>query len=551
MSNQLSSTVADRFGLVRLVSLFLFFACTACSMNDSLPRNMSLTAFNPHREAFECKHEADVVPPIDPEADRWNQEAVARTSSLLWPNQRDYTGAVDLWAKAAERKHWKAMLNLASAYAEGQGVDRDAERAVQITEQAMKLGIPAAYDLMGTYYMNGMGVKQDASRAYAFWQLAADMGSPSAMAYLGGKMDALYDDPKAGFWGNRKIALQMLECAVAQGSGLAAYELGTTIVGDRAELSENNDRALKTLHAGVKFGSAQSAGWLSASFGKGDALVGHVKDEARAERYGILADRLERDPDLRLPNLDKVLPLPPSKLPKWDGNKETLINAAKAVMSVPVPPSTPAMHPVALRTGRAHVPDGYMLPEKPPITVPPQAETTAAPVGGYWLAQLKYPTAERHFAWNLAQVPMHYSKDELFDRSRPGLVLEDGRIFFHYIGDAIPMAVPQAGSEPRVTQGIARAAEYPEPAVQCRGTRACPVTGIWQASVTENHPRAATFNQWYRQAYVAQGDAFPDPRDMHLDISPTDVTWTWWNQANRLGFAKLPEVSVGNASGDA
>jgi hypothetical protein len=38
---------------------------------------------------------------------------------------------------------------------------------------------------------------------------------------------------------------------------------------------------------------------------------------------------------------------------------------------------------------------------------------------------------------------------------------------------------------------------------------------------------------------------------MHLDISPTDVTWTWWNQANRLGFAKLPEVSVGNASGDA
>ncbi|MCA8244162.1 DUF6396 domain-containing protein [Burkholderia sp. AU32262] len=348
---------------------------------------MSLAAFNPHRGAFAYKHESSVAPPVEPEADRWNQEAMALTSSLLWPNQRDYKGAVDLWTKAAERKHWKAMLNLANAYAQGQGVERDAEHAVQITEQAMKLGIPAAYDLMGTYHMNGMGVRQDASRAYAFWQLAADMGSPSAMAYLGGKMDALYDDPKAGFWGNRKIALQMLECAVAQGNGLAAYELGTTIAGDRAELSENNERALQTLHTGVKFGNAESAGWLSASFGKGDALVGHVKDEARAERYSVLADRLERDPGLRLPNLDKVVPLPPAKLPRWDGKKETLIDAAKAETetSAPVSPVKPAAHPVSPRTGRVHVPDGYMPPEKPQAADPPRAETTAAPVGGYRL----------------------------------------------------------------------------------------------------------------------------------------------------------------------
>ncbi|WP_314598787.1 DUF6396 domain-containing protein [Burkholderia aenigmatica] len=345
MLNQLRSTPANRIGLTRLVSAFLFVACAACSMNDSPSRNMSLTAFNPHRAAFACKHEVDVAPPLDPEADRWNQQALVQTSALLWPNQRDYKGAVDLWTKAAERKHWKAMLNLANAYAQGEGVDRDSEHALQITEQAMKLGIPAAYDLMGTYHMDGMGVKQDASRAYAFWQLAADMGSPSAMAYLGDKMDALYDDPKAGFWGNRKIALQMLECAVAQDNGRAAYVLGTTIAGDRAELGENNERALKTLHAGVKFGSAESAGYLFGAFDDGDPVAGGVKDRARAERYIVLADRLERDPDLRLPNLDKVVPLPPAKLPKWDGNKETLINAAKAVTSAPASPAEPAVNP--------------------------------------------------------------------------------------------------------------------------------------------------------------------------------------------------------------
>ncbi|HHY6932272.1 TPA: DUF6396 domain-containing protein [Burkholderia ambifaria] len=362
---------ADRIGLIRWACVFLLVGCAACSRTDALPRNMSLTAFNPHRAAFKCKHEADVIPSIDQDADRWNRRAMALTSSLLWPNQRDYKGAVELWTKAAERKHWKAMLNLANAYAQGDGVDRDAERAVQIAEQAMKLGVPAAYDLMGTYYMNGTGVKQDASRAYGFWQLAADMGNPNAMAYLGGKMDAVYDDPKAGFWGNRKIALQMLECGFAQGNGDAAYALGTTLVGSDKSLGEDNERALRILHDGVKYGSARSAAYLFGAFDDGDPVAGNAKDRARAERYIILADRLERDPDLRLPNLDKVLPLPPARLPKWNGDKKTLIDAAKAVISVPVPPSKPAMHPVSLRTGRAHVPDGYMLPEKPHVTVPP------------------------------------------------------------------------------------------------------------------------------------------------------------------------------------
>ena len=393
----MSSTTSERLRLVGVFSVSLFLACTACSMKDSLPRNMSLDAFNPHRETFDCVHEAAVVPAVDPEADRWNQQAMKMTSALLWPNQRDYAGAVALWSKAAERKHWKAMLNLANAYAQGLGVDRNTERAVQITEQGMKLGIPAAYDLMGTYYMNGVGVKQDASRAYAFWQLAADKGSPSAMAYLGSRLDAVYDDPKSGFWGNRKVALKMLECGFAQGSGDAAYALGTTLVGSDQSLGEDNVQALKILHDGVKFGSAKSAAYLFGAFDDGDAVVGNVKDRARAERYSVLADRLERDPDLRLPNLDKVVPLPPAKLPKWDGNKETLINAAKVVMSVPATPSKVAVHPVSLGTGRAHVPDGYMLPATPPAGVPPQAETTAAPVGGYWLAQLTYPTAERPF----------------------------------------------------------------------------------------------------------------------------------------------------------
>ena len=86
---------------------------TACPMDTktTLPRNMSLKAFDPHRPTFACKHEADQVPPIDAEAEEWFQEGLRVTRRELRPHERDYPQAVALWTRAAERKHWKAMLN--------------------------------------------------------------------------------------------------------------------------------------------------------------------------------------------------------------------------------------------------------------------------------------------------------------------------------------------------------------------------------------------------------------------------------------------------------
>jgi hypothetical protein len=297
-----------------LLVVLVLLVQVACTIEHS-PRNMRLKAFDPYRETFTCSREVDAVPAIDPEADQWNREALALTSRLLWPEDRDYVKAVQLWQKAAERKHWKAMLNLANAYAQGEGVNRDTDKAVQIVEAAMKLGIPGAYDVMSTYHMEGRGVKQDASRAYAFWELAADMGSASAQAYLGEKLKPLYGDPERGRWGNRKVGLKMLQCSFAQSNGKAAFALGVTLEGTDKSLGEDNARALFILHEGVKFGSADCANYLFATFDHGEPMVNNIKDRSRAERYSVLGDMLERDPDLRLPNLDKVVPLPPASLP--------------------------------------------------------------------------------------------------------------------------------------------------------------------------------------------------------------------------------------------
>jgi hypothetical protein len=128
---------------------------------------------------------------------------------------------------------------------------------------------------------------------------------------------------------------------ISQGDGDAAEKLG--FIYARPETPEAKLRALKVLHEGVKLGGAECASKLSIEFDgfnltSGRNLPGHI-DEARSERYSTLARALEFYPGrLKLPNLDKVLPLPPAPLPKWDGNRQTLIDAAKAV--TPPPPKT-------------------------------------------------------------------------------------------------------------------------------------------------------------------------------------------------------------------
>jgi len=242
---------------------------------------------------------------------------------------------------------------------------------------------------------------------------------------------------------------------------------------------------------------------------------------------------LYTNPDLRFPNLDKVLPLPPARLPMWDGKKESLINAAKAVVPAPAAPPKPTSSPASQRTGRAHISEGWTLPDKPQIDVREQYEYTSAPETGYYLAQLMRPSTDRHHAWDAEQVPMHYRARESFDRTRPGLKDEDGRIVFHYLGLAVPIPKPVAFDDhPLVARSIARHVDVPEPIQRCKGHKTCPATGIWAAQVPDGQPLALVFNQWYRQAYVMEGQKFPDPKAQHLDIETRDVTWSWLGQAN-------------------
>ncbi len=500
------------------------------AMSD-LPRYERLPLFNPHRKSFTCVYQDQQVPPLDAQAELWFQQALALDNPDIYYVNRDYPRIYALYRQAAERHHWKAMLNLASLILSGYAVpEHDPEVAIRWVEKAMQLGVPDAYDRMGTYHQRGLIKGGDATRAYAFFQRAADMGSPSALRFLGFKMSGSYDSPDGEFWGNAGVGMQMLECALSQGYGDAADDLGYLYKGDTPE---SKLRALTVFHEGVKLGSAKCAKTLYSEFDGmnltiGRNIVGYI-DRARAERYSQIGDALEHYGDrLKLSNLDKVLPLPPAPLPKWDGNKQTLIDAAKAVASRPKPNPASTLSP----QDRAFLPEGHgVLPLARSHYAVPGHETV--PETGYWLALYGPSTMPKtQLAPARAKLPERYRAGERFERPTISWLMPE-LVQWHFLGEA--RALPPAREvflAHMLDAGLLREVSPPASSPPCHGLQRCPHTGIWEARVSDDHPLAALFNRWEQQAFVERGQAFPDPHARFLDIAAEDVHWTFLGHPN-------------------
>lgn len=529
--------------------------------HPDLPRFTELPAFDPYRKTFVCQHEAQANPVPSEQAQALFEEATALDEYSLDPRYIDYKKVASLYRQAMALGHWKAQFNLAGLYLEGKGVPFDPNEALRLTEDLMTKGVPAAWFNMGNYYMSGVGPLQpDATVAYAFWQRAADMGSLHAQAELGKALLSRVDEPPR-HWANYAIGREMLECAFAQGSGESAYRLGiryeneAEAIFDRSEREAVQAKAVNRYHEGVKFGSQECSNAMFALFQQGSPLVGDAKDRPRAERYFAISEYLRHHPDTRLPNLDRVLPLPPAKLPHWDGQPESLIRAAQAVRVTPALPKQPA----ANAPGRARVPEGHSLVmpadrsqwAQTPIVAyrdilsEPGLRTglASAAYAGYYQplhiwathpqsqpqAGIPAGSTEALRMRALANVPpLYFAMGEPLSlmHGAYGTQLDlwfqqegDHRLLYWlYQGSAQPMQplvdhLARAG----LVQAIEAMAQTTD--TRCAEGQSCPTSGIWQPEVTNaEHPLAKVFANaqaalagegWRRQAFVKEGQAMP------------------------------------------
>lgn len=180
----------------------------------------------------------------------------------------------------------------------------------------VKQDIPSGYYSVGHYLEIGYGLKQDSESALRYFRKAADLGNPEAQYYVGDKL--LPNDSAPD------IARQMLACAADQGFGQAASLLGV----DRMEDAIYAE-AIKTFQKGVAAGDSQSASFLEKGFrGPPESnklyYLGLQNDPERSRRYELIGEFIDRNDgrNPKVPDIDKIVPLPPAKLPPWDGTFE-------------------------------------------------------------------------------------------------------------------------------------------------------------------------------------------------------------------------------------
>ncbi|VXC53181.1 conserved hypothetical protein [Pseudomonas sp. 8O] len=289
--------------------------CGGLSANRSAPLD-SLSQIKANL-AFTCKHEQFPEPSADSDVlfkyARWLQKN----------NQLKQDKTVDaqierLYRIATENGHAKANINLQNGSMRGH-YKLTAEERLRFSQALIEAKVATGYYFMAIYLKKGAaGLQEDQELALRYYRKAADEGSANAQAYVAELLVPIDRAPS--------IARQMRRCAAEQGQGEAAGMLGV----DLSEDGHYQD-ALEAYQLGVAAGDEGSASFLNKGFlGPSPTnkfyYLGQEKDLERANRYekiwSILADYSYANP--KVPEINDIVPLPPAKLPPWDGKLKWL-----------------------------------------------------------------------------------------------------------------------------------------------------------------------------------------------------------------------------------
>jgi len=321
---------------------------------------------------------------------------------------KDFDEVALYYRVAAAHGHYKANNNLQQLISHGLASSPLAQKeSVDLAAQLIEEGVPSGYYDIGYYLNLGYGLKQDKEMALRYIRKAADLGNANAQVYVA-ELLAGWDKAPA-------IARSMRQCATDQGHGEAANALGTNLQGDQLYAE-----AVKAFQKGVAAGNSIAA--LVLEYGFKPVLPEDMDylalppDPERSRRYEQIGKFLDRydGQNPKLPDIDKIVPLPPAKLPPWDGTFQWQKEQEAAE-----PPPKPSDE-LILRLCKAKNLDpatGLAIPPPPKAALGTQANTgTPCPESGTWRAT--------RFSF-LQDATGHFRKGE----TMPALYVPNRRIF--------------------------------------------------------------------------------------------------------------------------
>ena len=303
---------------IKFLTLVAVMTLTACSTSLSGATRMNLSDLE-----FTCVHEAK--PPLSPDTQKLYNYARYHDLHNMWngkPGDLTWQDAAAYYRIAAANGDYKANVRLQYLLRTGR------VNAPNAKKETLKLNDLLMNQLPGTahyhsylYLKHGYGLIGADELAYL--RKAADLGSKEAQYELSQIFENIKDEKTRVF--RFETAEKLLACASEQGMGIASRYLGITL-----QLEKKYQEAVKVLHQGAKNGDSQSALRLSHGFKNGISendktyYLALKPDAERQMRYKTIALYLSDNDYLNptLHDLDQIVPLPPAKLPPWDGKIE-------------------------------------------------------------------------------------------------------------------------------------------------------------------------------------------------------------------------------------
>ena len=275
---------------------------------------------------FTCQKEAR--PPLSEETQQLYNYALYHDLHNMWTGDKGddvWNGLARYYRIAAANGDYKANVRLQYLLNTGRiSTDMPQTEVHNLNEELTKqLPATAYYNLYG-YLDVGYGVRTEKDGKYAYLRKAADLGSREAQYTVAEMLADIEDEEetKEAFKYRLNLVKQLWACASEQGLGEASINLGISLQSDK-KYSE----AVKVFYQGVKNGDAMSASTLRGGFSQQTTkdnrldFLDLAPDEERSRRYDIIWNYLAKYDYLqpKVPDLDEIVPLPPAKLPKWDG----------------------------------------------------------------------------------------------------------------------------------------------------------------------------------------------------------------------------------------
>jgi TPR repeat protein len=239
-----------------------------------------------------------------------------------------------LYRIASENGHFKANINLQNGAMRG-AFKLKGDAHLRMSQQLIDANVATGYYFIATFLrQGGAGLREDQEMSLQYYRKAADLGSAAAQYRVGNLLAPINIAPK--------IAMEMWLCAAEQGHGGAAVDRGISL-----QIDGDFKAAMESFQLGVAAGHENAASFLSKGFNgvppSNDLYyLGLDYDEERASRYRKIGTVLGRNSYANpvVPEINDIVPLPPAKLPPWDGKLKWL---EERLANVPPPKPSEAL----------------------------------------------------------------------------------------------------------------------------------------------------------------------------------------------------------------